>query len=462
MTNRSAGNSATSAAAEGRVGSVLGAMALGAGTLGGDRFLKRFLVDEVIFDPQELDDDRIKDIQGKYGLTEAAFLKQMPPNTVIARVVNESAGGHERHHYLFPFFPPHIMLPAQAGEHVWAFFEQEKSIDHGFWMCRISEPRHVDDLNHTHADRKFHVSERAKDTAEKYEGSADPKPGFDNGPTFVRDGKVETTNVGASSSDTDAKAYEKLLKDSDSGKVADHELVPRYRKRPGDTAFQGSNNTLIVLGTDRVGRTAEFESTPKGKRVKGKPDKDAKGLAGTIDIVAGRGSSKKTAPKEVTNTLGKKEGSKRKADENKEEGDPDFALDLSRMYVSMNTDADGNFEINFSSKEKPGPATVIKTDHIRLIARKTAKILVQPKADSPESECAGFLIKDGNIVALPAKTGLVLLGGEDADKAILCTRVNNKGAGGSVTATPIIDTMLGSQGGADALNGTFASKVLVK
>ncbi len=80
MSNAASGNSASSAAAEGRVGQAVASMVLGQGTLGGDTFLKRFLVEEVVFDPQELDDDRIKDIQGKYGLIEAAFLNgaEMP------------------------------------------------------------------------------------------------------------------------------------------------------------------------------------------------------------------------------------------------------------------------------------------------------------------------------------------------------------------------------------------------
>lgn len=459
MSNAASGNSASSAAAEGRVGQAVASMVLGQGTLGGDTFLKRFLVEEVVFDPQELDDDRIKDIQGKYGLIEAAFLKQMPPNTLIVRQVNETGSGHDRHHYLFPFFPPHLMLPAQAGEHVWAFFEQGKAVDYGFWMCRISEPRHVDDLNHTHADRKFHVQERAKDSADRFEKAIDDKPGFENGPTFVRDGKVVASSVGGSSPDADGKAYEKLLKDTDSAKVAEPEVVPRYRKRPGDTAFQGSNNTLIVLGTDRTGRTAEFEGGEKGKRAKGKPKKDKKGLAGTIDIVAGRGASKKTAPKEVDNSLDHKEASKRKADENKEEGDPDFDKDLSRLYITMNTDADGNFGINFSTKEDPGPATVVKTDHVRIVARKTLKMLVQPSFDSPESECAGVLIKGGDIIFIPSASGYIKLG-KNATKAVL-TNPAAAPAGGTVVAPPITST-IGSQHGLGGPNGEYAKKVLVE
>ncbi len=458
MTNKSVGNNMSSAAAEGRVGSVAGAMMSAAGMLGGDTFVKRFLVEEVLFDPLELDDARIKSIRDRFGLVEAAFLRLAPANTVIARCVNETASGHDRHHYLFPFFPPHFALPIQAGEHVWAFFEQGKTIDHGFWMCRISEPRHVDDLNHTHADRKFHVSERAKDSADKFERSVDAKPGFENGPTYVHDGEVKTSMIGASSSDVGEKAYEKLLKESDSSKVADYESVPAHRKRPGDVTFQGSNNTLITLGTDRTGRTADFETSSNGKTAKGKPKKDQKGKAGSIDIVVGRGQ-KKTAPKEVENTLGRKEKSKRSSDENREEGDPDFDTDLTRLYVSMNTDMDGNFGINFSSKEKPGPATIIKTDHIRIVARKTLKMFVQPTFDAPESECAGVLIKGGDIIFVPSSTGYIKLG-KNASKAIL-TQPAAAPAGGIVTAPPITST-IGSQHGLGGPNGEYSKKVLVE
>ncbi len=453
------GNDASSAAAEGRVGQTLGSMAMAATANGGGTF-KRFLVEEVIFDPHELDDDRIKDLQAKFGIAQAAFIKQMPPNTVIARLVNDSGSGHERHHYLFPFFPPHLALPSQAGEHVWAFFEEGKAIDHGFWLCRITEPRHVDDNNHTHSDRKHHVTELPKDAAAKFEGASDKKPSFDNGPTTIRDSKVVSAGSTASSSDVDPKAYEKLLKETDSAKTTDYEAVPRYRKRPGDTVLQGSNNTLIALGTDRTGRTAEFEGSDKGKRVKDKPKKDQKGKAGTIDVVTGRGQKKKTEIKEVDNSMGRKEGSKRKHDENREEGDPDFEFDLSRVYISMNTDADGNFGINFSSKESPGPATVVKTDHIRIIARKTAKILVQPEQDAPESKCAGILLKDGHVVFIPSSEGYVLLGGEDANMIPLCQPAGVKG-GGQGSGAPIVST-IGSQVGIGGPNGQFPKKVFMK
>lgn len=461
--NRHIGNNANEAAAEGRTSSVMSGMAMAAGALGsGGAGFQRFLVEEIIFDPTELDDDRLDDIRVKYGLGQAAFLKQMPPNTVIGRLINQSGAGHERYHYLFPFLPPHVMLPIHVGEHVWAFFETDKAIDYGFWMWRITEPRHVDDVNHTHADRKYHVSERPKSSKDKFDGGGDSPPGFENGPTFSKEGETVTAAGSASSSNADPKAYENLLKDTDAGKIAEMEAVPRYRKRPGDHVIQGSNNALIVLGTDRTGRTAKFKKGTKGKVVEGKPEKDQIGEAGTIDMVVGRGQTEKTSGKKVDNSLKKKEISKRAADEKPEEGDPDFATDLGRLYLSMKTDPDGSMEINFSKRVAAGvPGGIIKTDHLRIVVRKTLKMLVQPKAGASEAECSGIIFKDGNVIFLPSAQGLVLLGGEDADKAILTSGVPAAGGGGFVTAAPISDTW-GGQHGIGGPNGSWATKVKIK
>jgi hypothetical protein len=459
--NRYVGNGANEAAAEGRSSSIISGMVMAAGTLGQSSTFQRFIVEEVIFDPTEFDDERLDDIKQKYGLSQAAFLKQMPPNTVIARLINQTAAGHERFHYLFPFLPPHVMLPIHVGEHVWAFFEHDKAIDYGYWMWRITEPRHVDDVNHTHADRKYHATEKQKTSKDKFEGTPDETPGFENGPTFTKDGQTNTIGESASSHDPDPKIYEKLIKETDAGKISEMEAVPRYKKRPGDHVIQGSNNALIVLGTDRTGRTAKFKKGNKGKIVDGKPDNDQNGGAGTIDLVVGRGQTDKTAGKKIDNSINKKEISKRISDEKVEEGDPDFASDLGRLYLSMKTDPDGNLDINFSEKVGPGvPAGIIKTDHARIVVRKTLKMLVQPRPGAPESECSGILFKDGNVVFIPSETGLVLLGGEDASMSPLC-QPQAINSGGTVTAPPITST-LGSQVGLSGPNGQFPKKVLMK
>lgn len=458
MSNRFSGNNVSTAAAEGRVGSLVGAMARDMVDSSSMSFFARFVVVEVIFDPTELDAQRLNDIEEKYGIS-GANLTNMPYNTVIAKRANDLTSAHERFHYLFPFFPQHMMLPVNAGEHVWAFFEQGKKIDNGFWMCRISEPRNVDDLNFTHADRKFQASNEAKDSADLFNGPENVVPGFENGPTALdANGNLVSSHVGTSYG-TSSKSYEEILKQSDSAKVTDFEEVPRHRKRPGDFALQGSNNTLINLGTDRTGRTSEYVSED-GKHASGKPQRDQREKAGSIDIVAGRGQGDATKATVVANSLGRSETVKNVSNEKTTEGDPDFELDLSRVYVSMKTDVDGAFQVNFSSRVEPGPAVVIKTDHIRLIARDTMKLFVQPYADAPQDECAGVLVKDGNLVFIPAANGYCLLGGEDASMVPLCQPAASK-AGGTITASPIIST-LGSQVGMGAMNGAFATKCLIK
>jgi hypothetical protein len=459
--NKHYGNSANEAAAEGRSSSVIAGMTMAAGTLAGNSTFQRFIVEEIIFDPIELDDDRIEDLRAKYGLADAAFLKQMPANTVIARLINQSGAGHERFHYLFPFLPQHVMLPIHVGEHVWAFFESDKAIDYGFWMWRVTEPRHIDDVNHTHADRKYHASEKSKTSKDKFEGTSDAIPGFENGPTFVKDGDVITVANSASSHNVDPKSYENLIKDTDAGKISEMESVPRFRKRPGDHVIQGSNNTAIVLGTDRTGRTAKFKKGSKGKIVDGKPEGDQSGEAGSIDIVVGRGQTDKTSGKKVDNSIKKKELSKRATDENIQEGDPDFANDLGRLYMSMKTDPDGNMEINFLDRNPVGvPGGVVKTDHLRIVVRKTLKMLVQPTPGAPEEKCSGLIFKNGNVIILPAADGMCLFGGEDASMIPLCQPagvINN----GQASGAPLVST-LGSQVGIGGPNGQYPKKVAFK
>lgn len=471
MSDNFGGNRGVGALAEGRLGQVIASNAVKASNLGNSSLFQRVVVEEVIFDPSLIDEKRAQYYETQFKLRDISFLRSLPPNTIIGRHVRDGAStGAEESQYFFPMFPPHIMFPIKAGEHVWVFYEENKSNHFGFWLFRISEPRNVDDLNQTHADRKFHLDQK-KGSKDKFENSfEDETPGFDNGPTLKAGGEKKIDAIGASYGGAGGeKAYEKLIKDSDAGKIHDLEDVPRFKKRPGDQVLQGSNNTLIVLGTDRTGPTSDIEDGPDGKRSKGKPSKDKKGKAGTIDIVVGRGQGEKTKPKKVSkNSLGKDEVIKNVEKENVNEGDPDFETDMGRIYLSMKTDPDKNFNIKLKGiaqeqAENGIPAAVIKIDHMRIIARKTIKFMVQPKFDSPEEECAGIIIKsNGEMVLIPADTQVLKLGGDDADKAVLCTVVNNKGAGGKVQASPIIDTMGGVQGDQSGLNGTFSTKILMK
>ncbi len=420
------------------------------------------VVKEVIYDPTLLDKDRIAELEfsSKLNPSQKTYLERMPRHSVIAVMVQDGTAA-DQSEIFFPFFPPHMILPIKAGERIWVFKDHSKNnIEYGYWVCRVTEPRDIDDLNLTHADRKL-------DSATK---TGEP-PTFANGALIKgKEGPVIQSSTATIHGKEDE--FEQIIQESDSGKLVDFESVPRFTARPGDHVIQGSNNALIVLGTDRTGPAAETETNPdaknrKGKRAKGKPEKDVKKNSGTIDMVVGRGQeASKSKAKTVENTLKNEEVEKREDDE--KEGDPDFENDLSRIYISMKTAADENFAVKTKTLEAPlkkgaeAAAIVLKSDHLRLIARKEIRILVQPKFDSPEDECAALVIKeDGNIIFVPATKGIIKLGGDDADKALVCTNAGAVNGGGTVTAPPLVTTMGGifAAGGA---HGMIATKVMVK
>jgi len=451
----------------------------------------RMVVLDVISDPSTLDKIKLSHYEHELGVGNIGYASVAPRNSIIARrVMGPGISASEKVMVLYPFFPPHLSLPAKPGEHVWAMFEHPgaKSNDLGYWMCKIVQPNFVEDVNHTHADRQFDQS-FLPGLTDAFEGTDDPKYEFRNGAVDEKDGNRYAIPETASLPE-DEKAYEKLLTKSDASKITKYESVPRFRKRPADIAFEGSNNTLIVLGTDRSGPLAEYEPDPFNGQVPKPVEDDVQDDgAGTIDLVAGRGQTEVTGGKTVESTLigggtFNKEIGKSKKDLAAKEGDVDFKTDRSRVIIQQRVPVDKRFELTeYNSGTKIGSgvkdlgngdgAVVIKTDKVRIIARSDVQLLVEGSEDRDEkgnlkpgtdsSKWASITIKaNGDVVIVPAEKGILKLGGDDADLAPLCTRVNNKGAEGQVTAAPIVDTMAGTQGGADGLNGTYPRKILMK
>lgn len=454
----------------------------------------RYVVLEAIFDPFEIlgsDNNKIDHWQHVLGVSNMEYAGVLPRNTVIAqRITDGSTSASDPPMFLFPFFPSHLALPCKPGEHIWVMFEapgiKETSI--GYWFCKITEIGHVDDVNHTHAPRAFEPS-FVPGLKDVFDGAADAVYEFANG----RREKYETGERYTVSESNlipggDEGAYEKLLTDPDGSQPMTYESIPRYRKRPGDMAFEGSNNTLLVLGTDRTGTAADLTKVDPNSGIKpAKPAPDLDGNAGMIDIVAGRGQTDDTAGKDVT--------SKRldKSDFNKEldksysklapkEGDPDWKNDRSRVMIVQRTMVDKNLgtdKYNSSAypdvkdPDKGCGAVIVKSDKVRIIARSDVEILVSGfttdgkgnmVSGDDTGKFASIIIRaSGDIIFKPADKGVIKLGGDDASLAVLCQKAAT-GAGdgsGAVSAPPIIDTMAGSQGGGGP-NGEFARKVLLK
>ena len=151
------------------------------------------------------------------------------------------------------------------------------------------------------------------------------------------------------------------------------------------------------------------------------------------------------------------------------EGDPDLINDASRIKISHKTKTDTSFNLtNFnaqfsiSDSENGDPSIVIKSDKIRLIARQDVEILVTNGDNSNSDSYAAIVVKtDGNIVFKPSSTGYIKLGGDEANKAILCTDIPATPLNGTVKASPIFTTGNSVIGTSAVGQGTFASKILV-
>lgn len=119
------------------------------------------------------------------------------------------------------------------------------------------------------------------------------------------------------------------------------EDIPKFIKRYSDQTIEGSNNTLIALGTDRP------STTDSGLGVTDSEDNGKK--SGTVHIIAGR-----------------------------DKEDPNFVKDNAFIYVTMKSDLDVNLGLNIEGKDR-GSGIVLKSDHLRLVGRKNIKIVLNDK-----------------------------------------------------------------------------------
>jgi hypothetical protein len=450
----------------------------------------RMIVLEVIFDPSIIDETKIEYWETVLGVSNARFGTVLPRNTIIAQKILRGVTELSRPMFLLPFFPSHISLPCKPGEMVWAMFEDPNArmTEMGYWFCRISEPHFIDDVNHVHSPRQFDhslinsTSGNAQGAPRVYENRLGKVVLNENGERIV---ERRSEIIARDEEDF----FEGVLTNTDGGKLMQYESVPRFRKRPGDIAFEGTNNSLIVLGTDRPGPVALY----KDEAEKGLVPQDTGGLignAGSIDLVVGRGTLPETGGAEVemteinTGVPVKKELGKMPEDTVPYEGDPDFTNDRSRVLISQRTRTDSNFgtsgynsQFGISDSQDGNASIVIKTDKIRLIARSDISLIVknftaQPASGSKpelmldntdETKWASITIKtNGDIVFKPSSDGFIKLGDDTADKAILCTDKPAIQQNGTATFSPgIITTGADVVGTGSPNQGTFAKKILV-
>ena len=378
------------------------------------RLFKKGVVIEVLGDPTTRDDDFFKknilteddddEEERELNVTNDEELSDAPRNSLIVKCVDGGQGRDNNDTVIcYPFFSSHISLPVKPGETVWyMYITPEAPGTIAYWLTRVCDKEYVEDANFTHHDRRH-------DEVEPPEEGARLVPSLHNGADTSEEDPDETAKTLL-----DPNAFISLRSESlETGRFV-IEPVPRIAKRPGDLVLQGSNNTAIVLGTDRGYGLIE---RPSGTPLVKPGDSDSLGrLKGSIDLVAGRGriygeesfkdladqEPKGTRPRVVKNLEedfevdknianhpdkgDAKKGARVNLTVDPNEGDSDFVNDASRIYISMQTDVDVNFgttlenipEAYDASAEEStlqpaaGVAAIaLKSDEIRIIARKT-------------------------------------------------------------------------------------------
>lgn len=469
-------------------------------------FVKMVVMD-VVFDPNNdlLDSAKLAYWEA-LGIVNTEWINVLPRNTIIAKKVAEESSPI----FVFPFFPSHLALPCKPGEFVWAFFEDGTNLSasrlRAYWMCKVTEPHTVDDVNHTHAPRDFEPTlfPNAKDN---YEENNKTIHELRNGPVNKKERTTSFEQVVLPNEQEDI--FEQLVTKTQASNLISYESIPRYRKRPGDIALEGTNNTLIVLGTDRANRIADYqEPTDPEDLIKQTlsatyPGEDFKSEAGSIDLVVGRGQTQETSGTSASTTsiiknsedsVGqeiKRELDKTITEISPREGDPDWINDRSRIVLSQRTKVDTNLGIDehnrqflgedgspiMEDSENGDSAIVIKSDKVRIIARSDVQMLVTNyneaqstagttiKKDSDSlDQWASITIKsNGDIVFKPSQKGYIRLGADDADRAILCTDKPAIMREGLVSYKPgLISTGAHVVGTGSPGQGTFSKKVLVR
>lgn len=381
----------------------------------------RGLVMDIINDPSRMSEDEVQ-VMGSKVSGGVNSIRRAPRNSILV-ILHAGAGSSTQQDIIlcYPFFSPHLSIPVKPGEHVWIYNDApEGKSDHLYWMSRIVEPDFCDDVNFTHAERKHDMyvdkvtvngalasasGDTDSEETRPYDGLKDldkvpGPPAFADGP--IDDDDADPT-VPLTADGYQVNIYDTIRLLSIASRDTTYEPVPRYTKRPGDFVLQGSNNALICLGQDR-GWTAT--ARPDEAQNSNSAIRPAE-FSGTIDIVTGRGrffekslpnpdsaAVPGTQPRVIMNTREYLEVDKNPASfindtsrssiewnrvDRPQEGDPDFLTDASRIYVSMNSTADASFNVGVNSisplfegeiQDIRGPFVVLKSDEVRLIARK--------------------------------------------------------------------------------------------
>ena len=386
------------------------------------------LTEEVDVD-ESLEDKSLKSAlaNGKYKVSNPGYVTAMPRNSIKGIRIDDRGAYKNTSEIFFPFFPPFLCTPVIPGEKVWVTYDSGSPGGVGYWMCRKPSNLDVDDLNYTHDDRQtLNMAQSSTETNPEHAMEGTPEAIVVEPGTFPRGGGTDATSntLPPYKWDNVSEAdnpYDSIVATSPAYRLFKGEIVPRWTGRPGDATLQGSNNTLISLGKDRT-----FDAYNTN-------EEDAVEYSGTIDIVVGRGQTEKTNFSLVIDSNEREYGEGNLAPgltgetSNINEGDVDFAEDLSRIYVSMKTSGDSNFGLEFTNPAAPQvaevPYIIAKSTEVRLVGKDGGSVRLIKEGATQAEIC---LMSDGTIAiegkvaspSIPGRTTQATMRGEDLAIAV--------------------------------------------
>jgi hypothetical protein len=322
-------------------------------------------------------------------------LTKMPAGTILAIKLSKGKPEGEKIKVVLPFFSSHISQPIKAGEVIWCI--QDENGQH-FYLSRKHSISKYEDINYTANLRNKTLSTPAgqSDTVDAFNGTP---PEDKNSQSF--------TFPPVSSNPSPELSKVLILSNTDSNAYFKGEAVASYKTKAPDFSIQGSNNTLIELGTDLT--TGRLDNI------------------GAINIVAGRGMDESTMPSPiVTNSRGFKEVDKSSSPKNMKAGTFDYINDSSRIVISMNSDIDNKFKIDIKSldedlplntsysmstgeEEKVLPAIISKSTNQLMIGRAEGTVRI-----IHESGSSIVMDENGNIQIQCGPEGQIRIGSTDA------------------------------------------------
>jgi hypothetical protein len=397
---------------------------------------KKAIVLDIISHPGLITDDVVNQLISDdsslklFNIKKPGFIKNLPANSIIAVFTNS-----KNIFIALPFFSSHLSLPLKVQEEVWIYedLSASKEIEIEFyWVSRVHGSNFYEDLNYTYSDRKYLRSYTEENNKKNLNI---PVALFNNGPVRAdSNGKTDDNVMSAKEKRLSISldlSHRHLLED-----------VPRTFKNPGDYIIQGSNNTLIRLGTNHIRKANNnFKESYNNTIFYKEPES----YSGTIDLVAGRavGSQDLSVDKNTVNYLKDQNvlfsnSITKKAYKNSQlvmynekgitenlkdtnfylgntnainwaEGDPDFSTDISRLLISEYIDGDSL--LNYSplySVENDGKQTTLnnkksgfiiaKSDEIRLVAR--SNVVSKSHNKNNQLEGSNSISESGSIILL--------------------------------------------------------------